>query len=132
MLQLYFITTVYLCIMFVFMPLKPGFNTSHVVVYLRKTYQKRLHYYCFNTSHVVVYQFACSQEYLLVHGFNTSHVVVYHELDNEGISEKEAFQYISCCSLSRTGSCQSFFFACFNTSHVVVYQYGVTKAFEYT
>ena len=77
--------------------------------------------------------------------FNTSHVVVYLNAFTSGVT-KWAFQYISCCSLSRAVheinwggmfqyiSCCSLsrksgnistLIICFNTSHVVVYRWSM-------
>ena len=101
--------------------------------------------YCFNTSHVVVYQVRKYFFQSRKKRFNTSHVVVYLNAFTSGVT-KWAFQYISCCSLSRAVheinwggmfqyiSCCSLsrksgnistLIICFNTSHVVVYRWSM-------
>ena len=49
--------------------------------------------------HVVVYLSGTQVETATRYNFNTSHVVVYQLQDKLG-GLSEAFQYISCCSLS--------------------------------
>ena len=76
-----------------------SFNTSHVVVYRRKSRKRRKTAISFNTSHVVVYPQKNFLPHQFYYRFNTSHVVVYLDSLSRrcGIS---MFQYISCCSLS--------------------------------
>ena len=53
--------------------------------------------------------------------FNTSHVVVYPVPYAHNNAMLNAFQYISCCSLSLIDEYHRLEKVCFNTSHVVVY-----------
>ena len=100
-----------------------SFNTSHVVVYRRKSRKRRKTAISFNTSHVVVYPQKNFLPHQFYYRFNTSHVVVYLDSLSRrcGIS---MFQYISCCSLSFSTMCLQLRNFGFNTSHVVVYPYS--------
>ena len=101
----------------------PGFNTSHVVVYLISHGHKdhslsvfqyisccslsmnhvlmKIGMFSFNTSHVVVYPYLALRKAYSFVCFNTSHVVVYQN----------------------SGQAMILINACFNTSHVVVYHF---------
>ena len=119
-----------------------SFNTSHVVVYRVSATYAFASFCGFNTSHVVVYLSEVKQKKSFFLRFNTSHVVVYHAenvplrtstpvsihlmlqfipaVPPSGRSVPE-FQYISCCSLSKTVPHFITAHSSFNTSHVVVY-----------
>ena len=68
-------------------------SLSYFVIYFNHLF------YCFNTSHVVVYQKKTVSDWTPCRCFNTSHVVVYlHQ--RKLVRDMQRFQYISCCSLS--------------------------------
>ena len=67
---------------------------------------KKAEFLSFNTSHVVVYRKATALTHSQLYGFNTSHVVVY-PVARGGYNGLYMFQYISCCSLSQTGTHQT-------------------------
>ena len=57
-------------------------------------------FFRFNTSHVVVYHERSLNQEIVYQSFNTSHVVVYLVKMRFVTIKRNAFQYISCCSLS--------------------------------
>ena len=83
------------------METRESFNTSHVVVYPSSL--------CFSSTFHLVFQYisccSLSNHLLIVPGGHCR------------------FQYISCCSLSRMCQMEDMYQKCFNTSHVVVYQF---------
>ena len=74
----------------------------------------------FNTSHVVIYRMSTEEVRLPLECFNTSHVVIYRRTFGTG-QGFYAFQYISCCYLSKETLNQTVKEGSFNTSHVVIY-----------
>ena len=55
----------------------PGFNTSHVTLYLHPHQSVHRRQKCFNTSHVTLYLRALFLRMGLYYRFNTSHVTLY-------------------------------------------------------
>ena len=56
------------------------FNTSHVILYPKKTSTTKTPEWSFNTSHVILYLIVHIQKKNCVTSFNTSHVILYRRI----------------------------------------------------
>ena len=100
---------------------KTGFNTSHVILYPERTvYQWFRHTFqyisCYSLSRTVTPELKA--DYVSIHL-----MLFFIDVTLKYNRQTIMFQYISCYSLSDFGLYPNFFITCFNTSHVILYQF---------
>ena len=98
------------------------FNTSHVVIYHHTDLHWQPARIGFNTSHVVIYPVRAGMSITTVVSGVSIHLMLLFIMRmclKPGLTV--AFQYISCCYLSKTSPQKGIKNNSFNTSHVVIY-----------